>query len=477
MAGDAITCARCAAPMAADQRYCLECGQRRGDPRVDFVAMLRPAAVVRPVAASPRASWSSVLPTPRVAAACVLVVLGFGVILGAAGTGPVESSLASANRALTIVLPPVQSVAPPATTTPEPPASSPAPSTPVSSTPPTPVGVAPTAPVSPAPSTDTPVTNGGDETPTGPQYPGIKHVWVIVTPQQSPAPYTSTDLTAQGTLLTGYKAVTTGSLANTIALVSGQNPNPDTQADCPTYKPVDPGTVDDDGQAQGSGCVYSQEVYTLPDQLVAAGQTWKAYVEGIGTPCRHPDLGADDPWQQPRQDDPYVTHRNPFVYFQTITSSPDCATEIVGTDVLDADLADKKTPNLSFIIPAQPAPPSDPNAPPPDPAAVQTALKDTVAKITASAAYKKDGLIVITSDTSDPATPDDSRIGALLISRFVEKGGSFDTEYDHLSLLKTLAGIFALRELGAAQKETVKAFAESVFASSSQDVHQSATRR
>lgn len=29
-------CRECAAPLAADQRYCLNCGHRRGEPRVDF---------------------------------------------------------------------------------------------------------------------------------------------------------------------------------------------------------------------------------------------------------------------------------------------------------------------------------------------------------------------------------------------------------------------------------------------------------
>jgi hypothetical protein len=30
------TCRKCAAPLATDQRYCLNCGHRRGGPRVDF---------------------------------------------------------------------------------------------------------------------------------------------------------------------------------------------------------------------------------------------------------------------------------------------------------------------------------------------------------------------------------------------------------------------------------------------------------
>jgi hypothetical protein len=341
----------------------------------------------------------------------------------------------------------------------------------------------------PASTNDQTVTNGGSDTPA-PTLPPIKHVWVVTLSGHSfdqtygaasPAPYLSKELTAKGTLLTGYKALTTGSLANTVALVSGQQPNPDTQANCPTYKGVDPGTVGDDGQAQGSGCVYSDQVYTLPDQLVAAGSTWKAYVDGIGTPCRHPDPGAADPWQQPRPDDPFVTYRDPFAYFTTITSSPDCAKEVVGTDALDADLADlKATPSLSYVVPSpchdgRDTPCAD--GAPAGLAAADTWLKDTIGRITASKAYRKDGLVVISSDESDPAAPGDGRIGALLLSRYVEAGGSFDTAYDHLSLLKTLAAIFSLRDLGAAQAKKVKAFDPSVFASSSQDVHQSATRR
>jgi hypothetical protein len=37
-------CRSCGAPLAADQRYCLNCGNRRGDPRVDFRRHLPDAA-------------------------------------------------------------------------------------------------------------------------------------------------------------------------------------------------------------------------------------------------------------------------------------------------------------------------------------------------------------------------------------------------------------------------------------------------
>ena len=35
------TCRECGAPLAADQRYCLNCGRRRGEPRVDFQHLSR----------------------------------------------------------------------------------------------------------------------------------------------------------------------------------------------------------------------------------------------------------------------------------------------------------------------------------------------------------------------------------------------------------------------------------------------------
>ena len=40
---DGETCSGCGAPLAVDQRYCLECGTRRGDARVPFRSVLAPA--------------------------------------------------------------------------------------------------------------------------------------------------------------------------------------------------------------------------------------------------------------------------------------------------------------------------------------------------------------------------------------------------------------------------------------------------
>ncbi len=54
-------CPQCGAPLAADQRYCLNCGRRRGEPRLDFSRHLpdqRPAAAAdaKQAAATPAAA-------------------------------------------------------------------------------------------------------------------------------------------------------------------------------------------------------------------------------------------------------------------------------------------------------------------------------------------------------------------------------------------------------------------------------------
>src|ERR1700736_3135388 len=93
------------------------------------------------------------------------------------------------------------------------------------------------------------------------QRPPIRHVFTIVLENKgyaetfgpnSPAPYLSKQLTAQGELLTNYYAIGHNSLDNYIALVSGQAPNIITQSDCQIYQDFVPGSnvqVDLNGQA------------------------------------------------------------------------------------------------------------------------------------------------------------------------------------------------------------------------------------
>jgi hypothetical protein len=229
-------------------------------------------------------------------------------------------------------------------------------------------------------------------------------------------PYLAKTLRKEGELLPNYYAVAQGELANEVALLSGQGPTQQTAVNCPRFANITPGKVGREGQVLGTGCVYPSKALTLADQLTKAGDTWRAYVQGIGkgTPhpaasCQHPTLGGVDRDQAVSRRRSYVTWRNPFVYFHSIGKT-ECRKDDVGLAQLTLDLKTAKTtPTLSYIVPG---PCDDGNDQPcfrgakSGLAAADTFLRSVVPKIEASPAYKADGLIAITFDQAPQTGPD-----------------------------------------------------------------------
>jgi hypothetical protein len=83
-------CASCGAPLAGDQRYCLECGARRAQARVAFRDILAPGGAPPTPPASPPASAPEGPPArsgPAFLAGllCLLAALGVGVLIGNSG--------------------------------------------------------------------------------------------------------------------------------------------------------------------------------------------------------------------------------------------------------------------------------------------------------------------------------------------------------------------------------------------------------
>ncbi len=450
------------------------------------------------------------MPGPQAAAAAIMSLLGFGVLLGSA-ISPIAQSSGITRYLLEAPPAPVASPqtgaatagAAPAAPEPAPLAAAPEPAPEATST---------------TPLEGTPKTHIPPEVPTPETLPPVKHVFLIVLGDHgfqeafgegSPAPYLAKTLAGQGELLANYYAVTQGDLANEIALISGQGPTPETAADCPAYTEIAPGTVGANGQVEGKGCVYPSAALTLPGQLAAAGKRWKAYVEGVdngaaGQPgsCRHPALGAPDPNQLPLPGDAYETWRNPFVYFHSLTDGGECAAADVGLEQLQPDLQANvgvSTPSLSYIVPnachdgsEQPCEPGQPAGL----AAAEPFLRTVVPEIEASPAYKDGGLIAITfaeapqtgpnadpsaccgtptypnlpasapASTNGPVKPSGGggRVGLLLISPFV-KPGSVDATgyYDHFSLLLSIEELFGLKPLGYAAEPALSAFEGTVF--------------
>jgi hypothetical protein len=413
-------CHECGTALAADQRYCLHCGVRVHDLPPEIAELLGHAAPARFVGmAEPEAVASRRAMSPRVAALAVLATLAFGSVLGTV-ISPAEDSLASAP----VVVAMAPAAAAPVAAVPlaedddaTPPADEGSADTPDSS--------GDTSVADDTSSDDTTATDdsgdSGDDAAAPGVYaaPKIKHVFLVVLHghgyeesfgTSSKATYLSRTLPRQGEIIQNYYGATQGELANTIALISGQGPTLQTQANCPNYTDVTPGTASDtDGQVLGDGCVYPAATTTLPDQLLKAGRTWKAYVEDINngpvdqaTSCRHATLGTADPLQAPRAADAYETWRNPFIYFHSLTDGTACANGDVGLGQLSLDLlSPDTTPAFSYIIPNACHDGSDTPCADGSPAGMKAAddwLKATVPTILKSRAYADGGLLAITFD-------------------------------------------------------------------------------
>jgi hypothetical protein len=303
----------------------------------------------------------------------------------------------------------------------------------------------------------------------------------------SPAHYLNRTLAPMGKLLTQYFAIGHVSLDNYIAEISGQSPNPATQVDCIDYNEFKSKGTGQYGQALGSGCVYPRTVATIADQLAAAGKTWRAYMEDMGTPCRHPDIGTHDQTLVTQPGDMYATRHNPFVYFHSIIDSPACASNVVDLESLDADLASiETTPNFAFITPNVCHDGHDKPCADGQPGGLVSAdqfLSGLVPKILDSPAYQADGLLVITVDeaqitntaaccdtppapnTEKPGLsgPGGGRVGTLLVSPRVRSHTIDSTPYNHYALLCSLEDIFGLKHLGFAGAPGLICFGRDVY--------------
>ncbi|MDX6623139.1 MAG: hypothetical protein QOE75_1071 [Solirubrobacterales bacterium] len=140
-------------------------------------------------------------------------------------------------------------------------------------------------------------------------------------------------------------------------------------------------------------------------------------------------------------------------------------------DELEKDLKKvETTPNWSWISPTPcnagvvgQCPPGAPQGP----AAADAFLAKWVPLIQKSAAFKKDGALIITFNQvspPDPALPpvpntEPLKVGTLVLSRFASPGGIDATPYDPYSLLRTSEDFFRLSYLAAAGGAKVKSFA------------------
>jgi hypothetical protein len=353
-----------------------------------------------------------------------------------------------------------------------------------------------------------PATAAASATPRSPSLPPIKHVFVIVEENESasttfasgsPAPYLSQTLRSEGAYLSNYYGIGHSSLDNYIAMVSGQAPNALTSGDCPNF--ADFASADglaSNGQMTGEGCVYPSFVPSLMSQLDSAGLTWRAYEDSMGSDpsreaatCGHPTVGQPDNTEGESASpfDAYATRHDPFVYFHyVIDNSSECGANVVNISRLPTDLSSAATtPNFVFITPDLCDDGHDAtcaNGGPGGLAQADTYLRTIVPEITGSAAFKDNGLLIITFDEGegddssccseiegpyDATTnteaggggPGGGIVGAVLLSSYIKAGTTSALAYNHYSMLATVEGIFGLPRL--AEADCTAPFGADVF--------------
>ncbi len=455
----AATCAACGGALAHDQRYCLECGTRHAprDPALVRILASLPAEPWRglpsaehqrtqaPAASRPQPERATVasgvlarfvpprlaLPGPRVGAVLTLAMLAFGTLAGAAASNP-AGTLGTLRRPLTLLMlahapaalktatiPPKTAVPPPveATPTPEVPPEAPPTETPAAEPPP-----AGSSGEHAAGGSAKQHRAGSGSSASASKLPPVKHVFLIVLADEpsartfgpeSPAHYLAHTLERRGELLVRAYAVAREELANEIALISGLGPTPQTAADCPVYSDIIPTLPDKHGQyTAGRGCIYPVAAQTIGSQLEAKGLSWRVYAQALGNSthaagCWHPAFGAPDPTTALPAGERFATFRDPFDYFDGVLHGASCARDDVSLSSLARDLRSAaRTPAFSYIVPdlchdGRPTP-CAPGAPT-GLAAADAFLRGVVPEILASPAYRKGGLLIITSDQA-PAT-------------------------------------------------------------------------
>jgi hypothetical protein len=89
---DELKCRSCGVPLAEDQRYCLNCGERRGEPRIDFrqheapIPQPREAAPPPPTEEKPQRDYTPLAAVGGIAVLGIMLLIGVLIGKGDAGS-------------------------------------------------------------------------------------------------------------------------------------------------------------------------------------------------------------------------------------------------------------------------------------------------------------------------------------------------------------------------------------------------------
>jgi phosphatidylinositol-3-phosphatase len=190
----------------------------------------------------------------------------------------------------------------------------------------------------------------------------------------------------------------------------------------------------------GCSCDQPSSVMNIADQLEAAGKSWMAFGESMGTPCNTTDSGN------------YAVRHVPFLYYDSIQTN---ASRCNGHVVDFSNFSPSAAAAYNFIAPNliddmhNPDPTTSVNIPDGD-----TWIGPQVTSIMASPAYTHGGLLVVVWDEDDDSggiTGTDDPIEIFVMSPYAKAGGYVSSvTANHYSLLATIEDGLDLPYLGMA---------------------------
>lgn len=271
---------------------------------------------------------------------------------------------------------------------------------------------------------NTPVTAPAPLSPPPSSVPGYDHVFMVmmentdyseVMNDPADTPYMHS-LMGQGATLTDYHGVYHPSDENYLAIAGG-----DTYAKGATYWPD----------------INSPE-RNLGDTLEAAGKSWKAYEQGMGTPC---NTGTNN-------DSYYEPDDAPFINYTDISGNPSrCAAHLFDTSQLTTDLRSAATtPAFSWIA-------ADDyydgeasgNGSATSLKTQDGWLKQTLAPVLASPAWTTQrSLLILTWDESQNETYNHVATTVVGSQGTVPAGTSSAVHYDHYGVARTIEAALGL---------------------------------
>ncbi len=215
-------------------------------------------------------------------------------------------------------------------------------------------------------------------------------------------------------LLSDYRGVAHPSLPNYLALVSGST------------------------QGISTDCTSCQiDAPNLADSLERAGKTWKTYAEGLPSPGF---TGAGS--------GRYAKKHDPFLYFRDVANRPTRLRLIVPLSTFHADLAAKRLPSFSLVVPDLCHDMHD------CPVASGDAWLASFLKPVLASPALAHGVVFVVFDEGTSDSGGGGHVPALALGGVVRRGSRLTLPLNHYSLLRTIEESWHLPLLGNSASAT-----------------------